>query len=388
MPPVTVENIIEDMDETVATPEPGVTRIDAPRRHGQPEFPDPGIYFGMTEDDYHSIHACSASGLKKLSVSSMDYWANSPLNVEREDESDSIFKAMGRAYHCRICEGREAYAERYCIAPEKEDYADLCVTVKDIRAAIETFDVKPKGAAKEPLIEQLLELHPEANVWDLIQAKHEEDNRGKTTVSAKTYRRIEIAAAMIGGDPQLGSAFTGGHAEVSVFWYDEATGIPCKARFDYIKMGYLIDLKSFSNMQGKPIQRAIDTAISNQKYYVPVVFYLMAIEAAKKMVIESKGEAAFNCPKHWAWEWAHQPEPQVLFVFQQTGVAPVTRGRLMPKGSTYTVTEFAVRGLMRKWRRCVETYGVEPWLDVESVVATVDEELNQWAATDFGAEIN
>ena len=51
----------------------------------QPPFPAPGIYFGMPEDVYHAIHAVSASGLKKLATSNMDYWACSPLNPDKEE---------------------------------------------------------------------------------------------------------------------------------------------------------------------------------------------------------------------------------------------------------------------------------------------------------------
>lgn len=382
-----------------------------------PKFPEPGIYFGMPEDTYHAIHACSASGLKKLSVSSMDYWAESVLNQEAEDEEDEPrrdkfdARALGRAYHARICEGQEEYLKRYAPKLDKKAVAmeaeakgkRLCVTVKDIREAIDEAEGKPKGTAKDGLIEQLLDLDPDAWVWDRIEAKYMEENGGKTLIPMKFYRRIEIAWAMIMGDPNLRGAFTGGHPEVSIFWHDERTGVPCKARFDYLKMGHLVDLKSFGNPMGKPVQRAIDMAIANQKYFIPVVFYLEAIAAAKKMVKATGGRRGGKEPgindvvqkwneidsdearalQKWCWAWAHQPEPEVLFVFQQTGKAPVTRGRIMSKGTTFTVNEQAVQMLKKKWRYCATAFGTDPWIDIEPVVATVDEELG-WAATDFG----
>lgn len=375
-----------------------VKRVTPPILPGQAEFPEPGIYFGMPEEVYHSIHACSASGLKKLSVSSMDYWASSPLNPEREDDGDSIAKMMGRAYHVRICEGQEEFAKRYAVALEKDDFpADkLCITVADIRAAIDGHEVKPKGTSKEGLIEQLLDLDPDALIWDRMVAKHAEENEGKVIISAKLHRRIQIAAAMIYGDPQLKDAFVGGHAEVSVFWYDDASGAPMKARFDYLKMNTLVDLKSFSNMQGKPVQRAIDSAISNQKYFIPVVVYLEAIAATKALVKRDPssifvwrdgearcGQAVPKPVREWCWKWAHQPEPDVLFVFQQTGIAPVTRGRIMGRGGHYTTTQYAIQFLKRKWVRCAEAYGTMPWIDFEPVTRTEEDELPPWGS-DFG----
>jgi hypothetical protein len=398
---------------------PLMPRIEAPRHTGQPAFPTPGIYLNMPAEEYHAIHACSASGIGHLSVSSMDYWAMSVLNEERtekipKDSGELTPMELGQAYHCFICEGAVEFNKRYAVALDKDtarfnaeaEGKTLCVTIADIRKAIDEAGGKPKGTAKDALIDQLMELDENAMVWDRMVADHVAKNAGKTMITHKLFRRIAIAKAMIDGDPQLKDAFTGGHAEVSIFWYDEKTGIPMKARLDYLKMLHLIDLKSFSNKQGKPIQRAIDMEISYRKYFIPVVVYLEAIEAAKKMVRDTKGagtlwqhrsfvKAEGHAPvveaapvtdagiKEWFWKWAHQPEPKVIFIFQQTGIAPVTRGREMVKGGTFAVTRNAVQALKRKWRKCALAYGTAPWVDFEPVRATIDEELT-FAAADFG----
>lgn len=407
----TVAEIIGDEPHVDVAPKP----LDPPRHAHQPAFPTPGVYFGMPEEEYHAIHACSASGLKNLSISSMDYWARSLLNEEREEEKDKDSgkltpKQLGRAYHTYIVEGEEAFNERYAVALDKDEVRKrcedagitFCVTIADIRAAIDALEAKPKGTSKDGLTDQLLDLDPNAIVWDYLVSDHNALNEGKLMISPVMYRRIRIADAMITKDPQLKDAFTGGHAEVSIFWYDEKTGVPMKARLDYLKMNHLIDLKSFGNAVGKPVQRAIDAAIANNKYFIPVVVYLEAIEAAKKLMLTSpkfkkpvfqwSGEGtAMPGPRladppliEWCWTWAHQPEPEVLFIFQQTGIAPVTRGRIMPKAGTYIVTHGAVQYLKRKWRRCAEAYGTDPWVDFEPVTTTVDESINQWVATDFG----
>lgn len=401
------ENMTHPLEvEEGVTPEPMAMPIKAPALPGAPPFPKPGIYFGMPAEEYHAIHACSASGLGHLSISSMDYWAMSVLNEERteaatKENGELTPMQLGQAYHCFICEGPPEFVKRYAIALDKDacamDAAALgqpfCVTIADIRKAIDDAGGKPKGTAKDALTEQLLELVPDAQVWDRMVSDHAKVNRGKVMISHKLFRRIAIAQAMIAGDPQLKNAFTGGHAEVSIFWYDKVTGVPMKARLDYLKMNHLIDLKSFSNKGRKPIQRAIDMAISYEKYFIPVVVYLEAIAAAKEMVRDSKGRDVFkwggdsekenNDLLAWCWKWAHQPEPEVLFIFQQTGIAPVTRGRIMNQGGSYEVTKTAVQSLKRKWKRCALTYGTAPWVDFEPVRATVDEELT-FAATDFG----
>lgn len=389
-----------------------VKLIEPPRHSGQLPFPPPGIYFGMPDEVYHGIHACSASGLKHLSVSSMDYWALSILNQEKEDDatrdSGSLTpKQLGQAYHTYIVEGPAVFDRRYAVALDKDALRNdaakngvpFCVTTADLRKAITDAGGVPKGTAKDPLIDQLLSFVPTAVVWDRAVAAHLEANAGKLMISPKLYRRIAIANAMILGDPQLQGAFRGGHAEVAIFWFCPKTGCPMKAKLDYLKMNHLIDLKSFGNMMNKPVQRAIDMAISNQKYFIPVVVYLEAIAAAKEMVkayqkkvvrqckVESDGTTVFHeadpATVKWCWDWAHQPEPEVIFIFQQTGVAPVTRGRKMGTGTTYVVTLGAVQFLKKKWVRCATAYGVDPWVDFEPVTITEDESLT-WAATDFG----
>jgi hypothetical protein len=405
----TVAEIIGDEPHVDALP----ARLEPIVPEGALPFPVPGIYLGMPDEDYHRIFACSASGLKAMSVSSMDAWAMSLLNAERQekdprDDGKLTPMELGRAYHTFICEGEDVFNERYAVALNKDDVrADtlkrglpFCVTIADIRLAIDVAGGKPKGTGKDALIEQLLELGP-AVVWDRVVSDHGLANAGKVMISDTLYRRIQIANAMITKDPQLKDAFTGGFAEVSIFWFDEQTGLPCKARLDYLKMNHVLDLKSFSNKQRKPIQRAIDMAISYEKYFLAIAFYLRAIEAAKKLVRDTKGggctfalnertpggDALYDPVGKdmltWLWQWAHQPEPECLWVYQQVGVAPVTRGRIMTKGSTLEVNRIAMTMLMKKWRHCMIKYSTDPWLDLESVRATVDEELT-WAATDFG----
>lgn len=395
---VIVETVGDLLGEEGAPPP--TAPLTPPRLDGAPEF-QAGVFFGMPERVYHSIHACSASGLKDLSVSNMDYWTNSVLNPEREDD-DTEAKMLGRAYHVRICEGAEAFEERYAVGLDPKDYpafhpddnpGGCCFTVDHIRGSIRLSGGSPSGTKKDALIAQLMDINPAAIVWDLQVREHEERNSGKVMLSHKQWSRIQLAARMIENDPHIKTAFTGGYPEVAIFWHCPETGVPMKAKIDYLKLGWIVDLKSFANKMKRPIQRAIDMDISSYKYFVPVVVYLEAVAAAKRMIKDSGGHAARiwgeDVPeadekkfRQWSWLFAHQPEPQVLYVFQQKG-APVTRGRLMDKGGAYTATEYAVQSLKRKWKMCAETFGTDPWLDIAPIVRTEDENLT-FTATDFG----
>ena len=362
------------------------------RLDGAPEFPTPGIYFGMDESAYHAIHAFSASGAKKLSTSSMDYWASSPINPDREND-DTVFKSLGRAYHVRICEGTEAFARRYVIELDARDFPDALHTIKQIRAAIEEAGEKPKGTKKEDVAGQLLTISPDAQIWERMVALHAKANAGREMISARFHRQIEIAARMIESDPELRRAFKDGHAEVAVFWYDEKTGCPCKSKIDFLKLLAIVDLKSFSNSQGRPISRAIDFTIASQKHYIGVMFYREAVAAAKRMIRERGASAVAINPfasaedreatVAWALKLAQQQEaPTALWVYQQTGAAPVTRGRIHPIGTVATVTDGAVQMMKRRYVECTLTYGTDPWLDLAPIAQTTDEDI-PLSATDL-----
>jgi len=388
-------------------PEP-VEPFDLPRLSGQPAFPEPGIYFGMSEDDYHAVPAGSTSGLKRMGVSSMNFWADSWLNQDREEEDEKQHFSLGKAIHCLVLEGPEAYAERFAADLDKADYVDeigkslLLETTHQIKARIVDFGSKPttKGyddatrpARKEDWIAQLLDLEPDALIWEQMLARHRAENEGAQFITAKTDRRVRIAAKMILAHPEIGKAMDGGYGEVSIFWHCKATGLPMKARFDKLKMRLIADIKSFANQGGKPIDRAITTAIASYRYNMQHVIYLEAAEAAKAMIRE-RGAACITVTPfcevdegerqvEWAKKWATQPEPAFLFVFQQTGSAPVTRGKLMPKGTLYSVTKSRVDEMKRRVIECAKAYGIDPWLDIEPVETLLDEEIPSYA-TDIG----
>lgn len=442
-----------------------VEPIEAPRLPETPPFPAPGIYFGMPDTDYHAIHAVSFSGLKRLSVSSMNYWADSVLNPDREERETKFFD-FGKAIHCLVLEGEECYQARYAVDLDLADYAEqpILVSTDEIKAAIakhfETVPVKPQGkskqdfidqlsdlgekhgepveldgdvptlkarigafsepqpvkpvsrvtevredgsefqrpAVKDDLANQLLALDPDALVWEKMLAAHRRANEGKTMIDARTERRVRIAARMILAHPEITQAVKGGYPEVSIFWHCPETGVPCKVRIDYLKMRMNVDLKSFNNAAEKPIDRAIEQTIASRKYNMQHVFYEEAVMQARRMVRE-RGIGCVHWPVTWsqmsagtaqespvAWceKWAKQMEPPAwLFIFQQTGTAPVTRGKLMPRGTVFSVTRSRISSLKREWAECAKTFGTDPWVDVVPIDEIEDEAIPLYA-TEIG----
>jgi hypothetical protein len=343
-------------------------------------LPEPGVYFGMDEAEYHAIPALSNSGIKWLLVSPMDFWARSWMNPDREEPEDTVFTEMGSAYHARILEGREAFYSRYAPALDPEDYPDALRTADEIKAALADADPKAKKAGtKADLIERLLAIRPEAIVWDTLLREHAERHEGKTLLSPALIRKIEISAAMIEKHPTLSKAFQGGQPEVTIIWNCRETGAPMKARIDYLKIRSIVDLKTLSNPLGKPFDRAVTSSMASGKYHIQAAIYCEAVAEARRMIRESDLCVHGVVDTDWLKKFAASDDCEFAFVFQQTGVAPVARAYKFPKSLVFDCGRIASREARRQFMEYRERFGDDIWLDFSDIHTFED--------TDFPAYI-
>jgi hypothetical protein len=377
-----------------------------------PKLPPPGIYFGMPEDVYHALPALSSSGVKSILASPMQYWAGATWlsetarkreKRERENPKTQITRIVGKAYHCRLLEGASEFALRFARDLAPEDCEGALTTTEQIKAAIEGHGEKPvskvadqlpdgqayqRSAKKDDWIEQLLRLDPNALILDVLQREHVAEHDGKHFLSADAWEQIEIAARLVELDPGCKHAFRGGFAETTLIWTDEETGVPMKARPDYLKSQIVVDLKSIA-CDGRSIDTALRMAIARWKYTFQVSHYLAGVQAVKALVRETEGACirsadgspAANAEREWATKWAAaKDEPKWLFCFQAKGDAPVTRGVGFPtRGMTRQIADDMRRTAARKFRECSEAYSTDPWLDVAPVYDLSDEDIPQWA---------
>jgi exodeoxyribonuclease VIII len=77
-----------------------------------------GVIFGMANEDYHGDKAIGSSGLKRLSISPLHYWA-AHVDPARESVDKPAF-AFGRAWHTAVFEPAE-FDARYVVMPEGLD---------------------------------------------------------------------------------------------------------------------------------------------------------------------------------------------------------------------------------------------------------------------------
>ena len=147
----------------------------------------PGLHFDLPESEYHSHPtSLSVSGAKKLLPPSCPAKFKAALDGPEEHNANFDY---GKCAHALVL-GKGADIE---VAPFE--------------------DWRPKAAR---------EFRAEAYA------------NGKTPILAAEYEKAKTLAASVASHPIAAALFTGGEAEVSAFWTDPATGVSCRARFDYL----------------------------------------------------------------------------------------------------------------------------------------------------------
>jgi hypothetical protein len=334
---------------------------------------DDGLYFGLDEATYHALPALSASGIKNLLISPMDFWARSWLNplkpTDEEGDDQPEWKIVGHAYHKRILEGRDAFADRY--APTFEALGDCLKTIDDIKEAMSVLGVETKGCkSKADYIARLREADPDVQLFDELRNAYAEEHEGKEFLSADLIAKIELSAAMIEKHPEISKCFRGGYPEVTVIWNEN--GIRFKARLDYLKPRAIIDLKTFTNMMNKPIEGAIYSAMASKKYHIQSAHYMRgaikAVEFVRLGRVITSDLSKHGPDETFLRELAKTAQHDFFFVFQQKGIAPLARAKKFTRGSLWSCGEVAIEEAIKRYRFYMDKHGEnEPWVDAEPI---------------------
>lgn len=188
----------------------------------------------MTDAEYFSIKALSASQIKQYDKGAYWFWRVSPFNPSKEPEKETDAIIFGKLCHCLLLEPGKV----------REEYK------------IEDFGASRKNKRYE-------------------EAKKE--NPGKIIITNDELERAVKMIEGIKGHELASTILNGASAEMPILWTDEATGMPCKAKLDAIKRTknglVVIDYKTSSSID--------DVLKYGQKLQYPIQmsFYNMAVKA-------------------------------------------------------------------------------------------------------------
>lgn len=162
-----------------------------------------GIYPNLSHEEYHAMtDVISNSYLGRLD--------HCPA-AARIPMPETPALAFGRAFHSFTLDGLQSFGRDFAVAPAWDR------RTKEGRAAYEAF-------VKESI--------------------------GKTVISEEDFKTIEDMFQAIAEHPIAAKLLMEGRSEMSVFWIDEETKLPCKCRPDRIPdgdHGVILDLKTVRN---------------------------------------------------------------------------------------------------------------------------------------------
>ncbi|EON6900508.1 exodeoxyribonuclease VIII [Escherichia coli] len=196
---------------------------------------EPGIYYGISNENYHVGPGVSKSQLDDIADTPALYlWRkNAPVDNTKTKTLD-----LGTAFHFRVLEPEE-FSNCFIVAPE--------------------FN-RRTNAGKEEEKAFLMECA----------------STGKTVITAKEGRKIELMYQSVMALP-LGQWLveSAGHAESSIYWEDPETGILCRCRPDKIipEFHWIMDVKTTADIQ------RFKTAYYDYRYHVQDAFYSDGYEA-------------------------------------------------------------------------------------------------------------
>lgn len=363
---------------TTFSPMDGLPPLEQPIEVNHPKVMKSGVFFGMSDEEYHGALALSASGIKKLRVAPPEWWAECrALNPNYEEIEDTDAKAYGRAYDKRIIEGRAAFLAKY--APEwrpDPNGPPLLFTNDDLKEECRARGLAVSGT-KEVLLDRLLSADPTIRdrLADAQKRDYYRQNEGKEFLNDKAIRKIEIAAAMIERHPDLGRAFTGGVPHVAIFWVDKETGVPCKSQLDYLKPRAIVDLKTVGNPLNKPADVAVRGNIATYGYHIQAAMYVRAVREACKMIRAGNVTGAVDPAFLQSLLAVKDEDRKFLFVFQSKSASQYARGYVMERGTVFGAGDDIVYQSLQIWAQNWRTFGPEMWVDMAPVTTFRDEDF-------------
>lgn len=263
-----------------------------------------GIYFRMPEETYLAAERLSKSGIKRIRVSPADYWVESPLNpnppelTPEQERQRYIARLIGRAYHCARLEP-DRFAEVYVREITMADFngrEGFLTTGRYIEAELAERGLPKKSKDDAGVLDQAKRLAAagyEGTIWHIAEEEWRASVKpGQVVIPAKAYDEITVDMERIRMVPAVQKLLTGGEPEVSVFWTCPETGIPMKARFDYLKPDRWVEFKTFANSSRKALNQAITDAIRFERYHIDAAGYMEAAEAIRTGGLAIMDEAA------------------------------------------------------------------------------------------------
>lgn len=299
-----------------------------------PELLPDGIYLDLSFEDYLAQPRLSSGSITRLMEGPSDFWADSWMNPDREEQEETGAMTLGRAYHCARLEP-EKFHDLYCEELDPETLGpDLLTTSTQVgdRLAELGQTKKKAGELAAEQAQRLLAADPEAKILSVELLKWESEIKGdRTAIASKAWKEIQRDAARVRMNPELAGLLERGVAEVSILWTEPETGARCKIRPDYLGSHWITHLKTWDmKAAGKPGNRAIADAFRFNGYYRTGWFYHMGLDRIARDALDLRHPDGTLCGPvipTIVSEWQNGSAFSTWFLFVRRAGIPDVRAR-------------------------------------------------------------
>jgi hypothetical protein len=333
---------------------------------------EPGVYLDMPDEEYHADDALGSTDIRHLVISGSDYWWRSKYNPFR-DKEETKAQRNGHALHHRVLFGEAEFHRRYARKLVRDEHPDALVTADDLKRALSSIGGDTKGLKAE-LAARLLNMSTRFRVWDAMVA--EQESAGRVLLDAADYDRILISTAMIEKNPSLAHCFQNGMPEVSVFW--KIDGVRFKARFDYMRLNAIIDMKSFTNTMDKPVEQAIRNDFGWKRLDLQASHYLNARQRARAHIHE--GRVFGDGDREWLLRLAEVETFTFVFVFYSVAGAAIARGWQYDPGTELDqIALIEIEHAVDVYKGYRDRFGLnQVWVDQTPVKTVEPSDIPHW----------
>lgn len=373
------------------------------KRSPPPSLPMPiseGVHLNIPPNVYFEAHAIGSSDLKTLYWQPESWWYSSWANARRRTRLKSSARKshfeLGDALHTLVLEGEEVYRRRFVLEPD-EDAGHWIRSPQELKRELREMGVDVAGAYG-PALEKLARRAGLANrYWETAWASYEAAQRaGRPSLTEDQDMRVRATARLITTHPELGPALygPGGLSEVAVFWRRESDpDTLMRAKFDRIRVGRILDVKTLSNWRGKDRDGAIRDTIEQNEYGIQRRLYQgEAFPELVRFVREGKvyfwaddGEPArphkedrelleriAEKPTVWAWVFAQLRQDAA----GQERAPGVAARWVKAEGRMWTEAGEKIEEALENFRRLRAEFGTgREWVFVDETKELIDSDI-------------
>lgn len=269
----------------------------------QPQGRAAGIYFHLSNEDYHADPALSHSGMTQLLVSWQDYWVRS------------------------------------CHNPKRSEYKPT--------------EAMKFGDRSGHLLLDPTSFHAQYSTYGRVGNKH-----GGIYLSSIEYKNLTDSVDCVLDVPIGKEHFSNGYPEVSIFWKDKLSGVMLRCKIDYLRTFGAIDFKRIASVDNYGIGRAV----KSQGLDIQNFLYIEGIKAGREMLraMSHKELSAFAAREKvdidWLKSFMNDEDVLFRFLFQRSTPPWIWEFRELEE-SVLIEGANAVEHALKRFKHGIEKYG-------------------------------